>query len=133
MSLELVPLCSATVSLAETIAVSSTFVIGEVTAVRMEGERLRADMLGRASADWLTVSPEGHGLLDVRVTVKTDDGAVIHATYNGRLLFDTMTVFAAPTFHTGDERYLWLNRIQAAAKGHFTDTGQLVYEMYELR
>jgi hypothetical protein len=133
MSLELVPLCTATVTLADTITVSPTFVIGEVTSARFEGERLRASMKGVAAADWLTVSPEGFGTLDVKVTLETDDGAVIHATYSGRLLFETMTVYATPTFHTGDERYRWLNRIQAVAKGHFPGPGQLVYEMYELR
>lgn len=133
MTLELIPLCTATVSLAETINVSSTFLIGEVTGIRLEGERLHASMKGHAAADWLRASPEGYGTLDVKVTVETDDGAVIHATYTGRLQFDTMTVYATPLFHTGDERYAWLNRIQAVAKGTFTPEGTLIYEMYELR
>ncbi|TVR28260.1 MAG: DUF3237 domain-containing protein [Ilumatobacter sp.] len=133
MSLELVPLCTATVSLAETISVSPSFVIGEVTAARFEGERFTASMKGSAAADWLTVSPEGYGTLDVKVTVETDDGAIVHAAYSGRLHFESMTAYATPKFHTGDERYLWMNRIQAVAKGVFTEPGTLVYEMYELR
>lgn len=133
VTLELVPLCIATVSLADTIAVSSSLVVGEVTAIRLEGERIQASMKGNAAADWLRLDPEGYGTLDVKVTVETDDGAVIHATYSGRLLFDTMSVYAAPLFHTGDERYQWLNRIQAVAKGAFTGPNELVYEMYELR
>ena len=48
-------------------------------------------------------------------------------------LFDTMTVYAAPLFHTGDERYEWINRIQAVAKGRFESPSTLVYEMFELR
>ena len=75
----------------------------------------------------------GYGTLDVKVTLETDDGAVIHATYSGRLLFDTMTVYAAPLFQTGDERYAWLNRIQAVSKGSFQPDGTLIYEMFELR
>ena len=55
MTLELIPLCTATVSLAETINVSSTFLIGEVTGIRLEGERLNASMKGHAAADWLRV------------------------------------------------------------------------------
>lgn len=133
MTLELVPLCIATVSLAETITVSPTLVIGEVTAARFEGERLNGSMKGHAAADWLKVSPDGYGTLDVKVTLETDDGAIIHATYSGRLQFDTLTVYATPQFHTGDERYAWLNRIQAVAKGAFTAPTTLVYEMYELR
>lgn len=133
MSLELVPLCTATISLAETISVSPSFVIGELTAARLEGERLTGSMKGTAGADWLTISPEGYGTLDVKVTFETDDGAIVHASYTGRLQFDTMTVYATPQFHTGDERYQWLNRIQAVAKGTFTAADTLIYEMYELR
>jgi hypothetical protein len=133
MSLELVPLCTATVSLAEPISVSPSLVIGEVTGARFEGDRLVASLKGAAAADWLTIAPDGYGTLNVRITLETDDGAVIHATYTGRLQFDTMAVYATPLFHTGDERYQWLNRIQVVAKGAFTDPGTLIYEMYELR
>jgi hypothetical protein len=133
MALDLIPLCTATVSLADTITVSPSFVIGEVTAMVVEGERLNATLKGHAAADWLTVSPEGYGTLDVKVTLETHDGALIHATYSGRLQFDTMSVYATPLFHTGDPRYTWINRIQAVAKGAFTQPGTLVYEMYELR
>lgn len=133
MSLELVPLCTVTVSLAPTINVSPSLVIGEVTGARVDGERLNASMKGSAAADWLRISPEGYGTLDVKITLETDDGAIVHATYTGRLLFDTMAVYATPLFHTGDERYAWLNRIQAVAKGAFQADGTLIYEMYELR
>ena len=133
MALELVPLFTCTVTLAPTISVSSSLVIGEVTGAVVDGDRITAHMKGAAAADWLRVSPEGYGTLDVKITYETDDGALVHATYSGRLLFDTMTVYAAPLFHTGDERYAWLNRIQAAAKGTFQPDGTLVYEVYELR
>lgn len=133
MSLELIPLFTCTVTLAPTITVSSSMVIGEVTGATIVGERVNGTMLGHAAADWLRTSPEGYGTLDVKITYQTNDGAIIHATYSGRLQFDTMTVYAAPLFHTGDERYLWMNRIQAAAKGTFQPDGTLVYEMYELR
>jgi hypothetical protein len=133
MSLELVPLCTVTITLAPTINVSPSLVIGEVIGARAEGDRLNASLKGAAAADWLQVSPEGYGTLDVKITLETDDGALVHATYSGRLQFDTMTVYAAPLFHTGDERYAWLNRIQAVSKGTFQPDGTLIYEMFELR
>ena len=133
MTIELVPLCVATVTLTPPQPVSPSLTIAEVTAVEAVGDRFRATLHGNAAADWLKVSPEGFGTLDVKVTLKTDDGALIHAAYYGRLQFDTMTVYAAPQFQTGDERYLWINRIQAVAKGKFNELGQLVYEMYEMR
>ena len=82
MPLELIPLCTATVTLAETVTISSSLVIGEVTGARLEGERLSGSLRGNASADWLTVSPEGYGTLDVKLTFETDDGALVHATYS---------------------------------------------------
>ena len=133
MTLELIPLCTVTVSLAPTVTVSPSLVIGEVTGAVVVGDRLNASMKGHAAADWLKVSPEGYGTLDVKITFETDDGAIAHATYSGRLQFDTMAVYATPLFHTGDERYAWLNRIQAVAKGAFQADGTLIYEMYELR
>ena len=133
MSLELVPLCTATVSLAAPINVSSTLLIGEVTGMKVVGERFNASLKGRAAADWLRISPEGYGTLDVKVTLETHDGALVHATYSGRLQFDTGTVYAAPLFHTGDERYAWLNRIQCVSKGTFESPETLIYEMFELR
>jgi hypothetical protein len=133
MTLELIPLCTLTVTLAETITISPTLVIGEVTGARAEGERLSGSLKGHAAADWLQVSPEGYGTLDVKLTLETDDGALVHATYSGRLQFDTMSVYATPLFQTGDERYRWLNRIQAVSKGTFQPDGTLVYEMFELR
>ena len=102
MSLELIPLCVATVSLADPITVSSTFLIGEVTAMNVEGERLKATLKGRAAADWLQVSPEGYGTLDVKVTLETHDGALVHVAYSGRFQLDTGAVYATPLLHTGD-------------------------------
>lgn len=131
MTLELVPLCTVTVELAEAISVSPTLIIGEVSGVVVEGARFHATMKGRAVADWLRVSPDGYGTIDVRMTLETHDGAVVFVSYSGRLDFTTMTAYATPQFHTGDERYAWLNRVQAVAKGVFGGTG-LVYEMYEL-
>lgn len=133
MTLELVPLCVATVSLAAPISVSPSLMIGEVEGMDVVGDRLTASLKGKAAADWLQVSPNGFGTLDVKVTLETHDGAVIHATYSGRLQFDTGTVYATPLFHTGDERYVWLNRIQGVAKGAFASPSTLVYDMYELR
>ena len=143
MALELIPLCNATVSLAPPIIVGTTpsgsRMIFEVNEVRFEGERLKGSMKGAAGADWLVVSADGAvGTLDVRVTIETDDGALVYAHYYGRT--DTSAgpgaspIYTAPLFETGDERYAWLNRILAVAKGEISaDLSTLVYEMYELR
>jgi hypothetical protein len=86
----------------------------------------------------LTVGPEGTGTLDIRVTFRTDDGAIIFGQYDGRVdasqgLDLPKTIYVAPRFETGDERYAWLNRIQAVGKGIVHEDLSLDYEWYELR
>jgi hypothetical protein len=43
------------------------------------------------------------------------------------------TMYVTPRFETGDERYMWLNRIQAVGKGIVGEDLSLDYEWYELR
>jgi hypothetical protein len=95
--------------------------IVDVTAARVEGPRLMASLLGSAAADWVTVAPDGKsGALDVRATLKTDDGAIIFSEYRGRVHFGAdglHRVFTSPRYETGDPRYAWLNGLQCIGKG----------------
>jgi hypothetical protein len=95
--------------------------IVDVTAARVEGPRLRASLLGTAAADWVTVSPDGSvGALDVRATLRTDDGALIYSEYRGRVRFGAdglHRVYTSPRYETGDPRYAWLNGLQCIGKG----------------
>jgi len=107
--------------------------IFEVESGRFEGERLRASMEGSAAADWLQVGPDGTGTLDVRCLLRTDDDALVFLHYTGRVDLAAGTgPYAAPQFDTGDERYCWLNKVQAVAKG-VLDGLTLTYDVYELR
>jgi hypothetical protein len=59
------------------------------------------------------------------------------AQYHGRLdgsngLQPPLTVYA-PRFETGDERYVWLNRVQAVGKGTIYEDLSVDYEWYEVR
>ena len=115
---------------------SGTRIIVEVVDAVYEGERLTAKHKGAAAADWMTVGPEGTGTLDVRGTIETHDGALVYVTYRGRLDLSvppgSAPTYAAPLYETGDERYAWLNRIQAVAKGKL-DGQTLTYEIAEVR
>lgn len=141
MTIELVPLATARITLAEPFILpgtpSGTRLIAEVRDVVFEGDRLRGHMKGAAGADWMTLSAEGVGTLDVRALLETDDGALVYSWYHGRADFSAgmgAPVYAAPLYETGDERYTWLNTIQAVAKGTLSDdTAQLVYEICEVR
>lgn len=93
----------------------------DVIGARIEGPRFNASLLGAAAADWVTPSPDMKtGALDVRATLKTDDGAIIYTEYRGRVRFgpDGLNrVFTSPRFETGDARYAWLNGVQCIGKG----------------
>jgi len=43
------------------------------------------------------------------------------------------TIYVAPRFETSDERYAWLNRVQAIGKGIVNEDLLLDYEWYEVR
>jgi hypothetical protein len=142
MAIELVPLCTLRLQLRPPIEISAgpagTRLIVEVVSAQVKGDRLRGELLGAAAADWMIVGPGGMGDVDVRATLQTDDGAIIFVQYNGRLdasqgLQFPMTAYVAPRFETGDERYAWLNRIQAVGKGILYEDLSLDYEWYEVR
>jgi hypothetical protein len=110
--------------------------IGEVASAEFKGDRLAGELLGAASADWLVMGTGGTGLVDARLTMRTHDGATVFVQYNGRLDFTDgfpCPVYVAPRFETGDERYAWLNRIQALGKGSLNEDFSLEYEWYEAR
>ena len=138
MPIELVPLCEVDVTLAEPIVVgpgpAGLRMVGEVLTARATG-RLSGSLKGHAAADWIVVNGVV-GSLDVRVTIETDDGAIVFAQYNGRMdLTDGLggrPFYVAPRFETGDARYAWLNLVQAVGKGTLAG-GSLHYEWYEVR
>ncbi len=141
--LELIPLCTATVDVTANHDVGTgpagARSVGDITAARFEGERLRADLAGSAAADWL-VRTGSVAIVDVRMTLRTDDGALIYMQYGGRLDLarrdDGLNAYCAPVFETGDERYAWLNGIQAVGKGRIVagPAGtRIEYEFHEVR
>ncbi len=109
--------------------------IAEVDGVEVSGERLNAKMVGSSAADWLTVGADATwGMLDVRVTLMTDDEVVLYAEYGGRIDLIAGRVVSTPTFQCGDENYDWLNRAQFIGDGTLDrDTNLLTYELYEVR
>ncbi len=111
-----------------------TRVVAEVDSVSVEGERINATMAGKSAADWLTLGPEGHGTLDVRVTLRTDDDALIYMEYGGKINRATGRVASTPTFQTGAEGDAWMNSTVFIGDGT-TDpaTGVLTYEVYEVK
>jgi hypothetical protein len=110
-------------------------VVIDVPAVRLTGERINAELATNDAADWATFSEDGKlASLDVRLTLKTDDGAFIYVEYTGRLDVEAGLIAVAPTFETGSEEYAWLNAVQAVSAGQVDmASGLLVYNIYEAR
>jgi hypothetical protein len=139
VSIELVPLCNATVELRDPLFIpngpAGTRMIVEVASATLEGDRMRGKLKGVAAADWLAMAPDGVGTLDVRALWETDDGALIFMAYKGRTDVSKPGVaplYIAPLFETGDDRYRWLNLVQAVGKGKL-DGQTLTYEVFEIR
>jgi Protein of unknown function (DUF3237) len=97
-----------------------TRTIVQIVGGRFEGARVKASVQTPAG-DWITNRTDGSYRLDVRLTLKTDDGALILVTYNGigQTKESGASLRAAPLFETGDSRYAWLTRLQAVAVARF--------------
>ena len=110
-----------------------TRTIVQLVSGRFEGPRIKASVQAPA-ADWITNRADGSYRLDVRLTLKTDDGALILMTYNG--IGETTPAGAslrsAPLFETGDSRYVWLTRLQAIGVGERVGT-TVKYDVYALK
>jgi hypothetical protein len=105
-----------------------------VTGGTFKGERLEGTVAPNVGGDFALFRPDGSLRIDVRLVLNTNDGATIYMTYNGVAVPDANGVLelkTAPTFEVGDERYAWLNNVQAIGVG-YSDRGSLHYDVYEL-
>lgn len=73
---------------------------------------LRAKQEGTSAADWLLQGPDETVLIDVRVSMRTDDGAALQIAYSGRAHWPdgvgSGAVRAAFVFETDAPEYRWL-------------------------
>ena len=115
------------------------------------GQFAGAALKGRVlpgGGDWALVRKDGVSHVDVRITLRTDDGALIYVTYRG---ISTMTpevrqrilkgeavnpseyyFRTTPVFETAAERYAWLNKLVAVGVGRRTRTGA-EYSVYAIK
>ncbi len=109
--------------------------VGEAGSCRWDVERVHASQLGLSACDWVRIHHDSSVSVDARILLRTDDGATIAMTYRGKAdkpPAEGGVIYTTPTFETDDDRYTWLNVIQAVGKGRRTGTS-LVYELYALR
>ncbi len=121
--------------------------IATVTAGTFEGERLRGSVMPSPGGDWLLLRSDGVLCLDVRLTLKTDDGDLIYMSYKGmrhgpKDVIDRLNkgeavdpalyyFRAVPVFETSSAKYSWLNRAVFVATGQRKSTGP-TYDVQEV-
>ncbi|MCX4247521.1 DUF3237 domain-containing protein [Paraliomyxa miuraensis] len=117
---------------------------------RFSGPKLEGTVVTHSGGDWGRLRPDGTLALDVRLTLRTHDGAHIFMTYGGRLvaqpeLLAQVLAYAQPTgpdpesyyfrtnplFETGDPRYAWLNGVVAVGYGK-TGDGGVTYRVFAI-
>jgi uncharacterized protein DUF3237 len=99
-----------------------TLTIFPVTGGSFEGERLRGRVLV-GGGDWVTAHEDGTFTLDLRVTLETDDGELIHMTFTG-VRDDANHYFrTVPRFETAASKYAFLNRLLAVGVGEIHPEG----------
>ena len=111
-----------------------------VTGGDFEGPRLRGKVLS-GGGDWLLLRDDGVLELDLRITLETDDHALIHMTFQG-LRHGPPDVIAAlsrgevidparyyfrtlPRFEASTENYAYLNRIITVGVGEVRRDGAI--------
>jgi hypothetical protein len=112
-----------------------------------EGERLRGVVVTDAGGDWLLQRADGSSQMDVRLTLRTEDGALVFMSYRGvrrssaevaarlaegqRVDKSEYYLRTTPFFETSDARHAWLNNIIAVGVGERLPDG-VVYEVFEI-
>ncbi len=128
-------------------------IIMAVSGGSFEGPKMKGEVLGRSGADWALLRSDNVLEVDVRVCLRTHDGADIFASYQGRVAAaDPPSLFkaldrskpadpadadryyfrTAPFFETGSPNYTWLNKIVAVGKG-YAGGGAINYEVYTVK
>jgi hypothetical protein len=90
-----------------------------------EGDRLRGKVL-TGGGDWVLKRPDGVLELDLRITLETDDGVLIHMTFEGIRDDDAKGApyfRTLPRFETADTKYTFLNRLLAVGAGEIGADG----------
>jgi len=115
-----------------------------VTGGSVAGPRLNGSVRPEGG-DWMTIRQDGIGVVDVRATIDTDDGALVYLTTTGvfelgvdgyrnfinRNWPPTPTVRSSPAFLTAHAHYHWLNRLQCLGVGMVRMNELLVsYDVY---
>lgn len=118
-----------------------------ITGGELDGPKIKGH-LRHAGADWFTVRSDGIGVLDVRTTIETTDGALIYMSYIGYGdigvdgyekflrgdLPKRLALRTSPQFRTAHPDYVWMQRLMCVGVGE-VDLEKFVasYDVYAVR
>jgi len=118
-----------------------------VTGGTFEGPRLKGEVLP-GGGEWLLVRSDGVGELDTRITLQTDDGALIYETFRGYLtrVAELLPRWMAgeqipneeyyfvitPHFETSAAQYAWLQQVVTIGMGSLIPGG-VSFQVYAVR
>ncbi len=105
--------------------------IAPVSGGTFSGPRL-SGTVRNGGADWIT-QVSGHSSLDVRITLDTDDGAIVYMAYKGIVARNVNGLYwrVTPLFNTAAESYDWLNHIVCVGKSKQVP-GKVAYDIFEI-
>ena len=105
--------------------------IAPVTGGSFSGARLQVTV-HNGGADWIT-QVSGHSSLDVRITLETEDGAIIYMTYKGVVARGDSGLYwrVTPVFNTASDEYDWLNHKVFVGKSKQIE-GKVAYDIFEI-
>ena len=120
--------------------------IAKILGGSFAGDKLNGTVLP-GGGDWLLHRADDVTQLDVRLTLQTDDAALIYMTYRGMrhgpaAVIDKLNrgepvdpseyyFRIAPMFETGADKYQWINKIIALGSGRRLPQGP-VYEIFQV-
>lgn len=101
------------------------------------------------SGDWVRVLPNGNMKIDVRLTLKMDDGELVYMTYGGILKAPDPASWSrfmsgkkinapewyyviTPSFETTSKKYQWLNDVQGIGKFVSIQTGEDAHVAFDI-
>ena len=105
--------------------------IAPVTGGTFSGPNIKGTVHA-GGADWIT-QVSGHTSLDVRITLETDDGAIIFMSYTGVVSRGDTGLYwrVRPIFQTASEKYDWLNHTVFIGKNKQV-AGKVAYDIFRI-
>jgi hypothetical protein len=116
--------------------VTGTRTIVPVTGGTFTGPKLKGTALPGGS-DAILRRADGASMLNVRVTLKTDDDQLIYMTYEGIIYTppgakpSEMYWRTTPKFETGSQKYDWITRIVCVGVGR-PSPGKAPYRVFQI-